>query len=324
MSDPLSVSESSGASACSAASSSPCSTSACTSTAPFSTRAHRWRGELGRGKRRPGVCLGGAQIAASEREPAADGQAHSEPGAVAGRPRLRDRGIEQRSQLSVPLAPKQRERRGRKPPCGRDPLPAKGAARCAVSGLKRAARELGGALGRLVRQDGDERRCCEELGRCRRIVRGPLAQCHPARGYGRHGCGVVELGHHGGGLELKPELRAWCTKRRRGAIEDLHRLRVALGAAEGVRQHERCLGGCRGVRRGVDGLLQVLAPAGKPGACLGHPEVEQQCRPVARRRRFGERSAQEERLRLGSALRSSLRGRPRPAARRPNGRRRVR
>ena len=91
-------------------------------------------------------------------------------------------------------------------------------------------------------------------------------------------------------------------ERRRGAIENLDRLREALGAAERVRQHHRCLGGCRGVRRGVHGLLQVLGPAGEPGARLGHSELEQQSRPVARRRRFGERSAQEDGLRLGSAL----------------------
>ena len=64
----------------------------------------------------------------------------------------------------------------------------------------------------------------------------------------------------------------------------------------------RCVGGCRGVRRGVHGLLQVLGPVGEPGARLGHSEVEQQCRLVARRRRLGERSAQEDGLRLGSAL----------------------
>ena len=80
------------------------------------------------------------------------------------------------------------------------------------------------------------------------------------------------------------------------------RLREALSAAEREPEHQGCLGGCRGVRGGVDGLLQVLGPVGEPGAGLGHAEVEQQCRPVARRRWFSERSAQEDRLRLGSAL----------------------
>ena len=85
---------------------------------------HGWCGELGRGKRRPGVSLGGAQIAASEREPAAVGQADGKPAAVAGRPRLRDRGIEQRPHLGIPLGPEQRERRLRKPRCEREPRPA--------------------------------------------------------------------------------------------------------------------------------------------------------------------------------------------------------
>jgi hypothetical protein len=46
----------------------------------------------------------------------------------------------------------------------------------------------------------------------------------------------------------------------------------------------------------------MLGPAGEPGTSLGHPEVEQQRRPVARRRWFSEHSAQEGRLRLGSTL----------------------
>jgi len=78
-------------------------------------------GERGRGKRRPGVSLGGAQITGAQRQPAAASQAHGKTAAVAGRPRLRDRGIEQRPQLRVPLGPKQRERRLRKPACEREP-----------------------------------------------------------------------------------------------------------------------------------------------------------------------------------------------------------
>ena len=45
-----------------------------------------------------------------------------------------------------------------------------------------------------------------------------------------------------------------------------------------------------------------------PDARLGHPEVEQQRRSVARRRRFGERATQEDRLRLGSTMLSGLTG----------------
>src|SRR5436305_179286 len=56
----------------------------------------RWRGELGRGKCRACIYFGAAQIAASEREPAAARQAEGKPAAVAARPRLGDEGVEQR------------------------------------------------------------------------------------------------------------------------------------------------------------------------------------------------------------------------------------
>src|SRR6266571_9470173 len=81
-----------------------------------------WCRKLGRFKRCPRVHLGGAQIAASQREPAAARQAHGKPAAVAGHARPRDRGIEQRPYLGIPLGPKQRERRPRKG-CGREPRP---------------------------------------------------------------------------------------------------------------------------------------------------------------------------------------------------------
>ena len=71
-------------------------------------------GKLGRGKRCPRVYLGGAEIAASQCEPAAARQGHGKPAAVAGHARLRDRGIEQRPDLGIPLGPKQGERRPRK------------------------------------------------------------------------------------------------------------------------------------------------------------------------------------------------------------------
>ena len=75
-----------------------------------------------------------------------------------------------------------------------------------------------------------------------------------------------------------------------------------MTAAEREPQHHGCFGSCRGVRRGVHGQLQVLGPVGESSVRLGHSEVEQQCRPLAGRRRFGERPAQEDGLRLGSAL----------------------
>ena len=68
-----------------------------------------------------------------------------------------------------------------------------------------------------------------------------------------------------------------------------------------VGQHDRCVGDRCGVRRGFHGSLQVLGPAGEPGARLGHSEVEQQSVLVVWRWWFSERSAQEDGLRLGSA-----------------------
>ena len=186
-------------------------------------------------------------------------------------------------------------------------LPSEPAAR-ALSGQKRAGREVGADLGGLVREDGDERGRGQQLGWRRRIAGGPLAQRLTAEGHRGCGRGVVHPGDDGRGLELERELGVVRIERRRCAIENLDRLREALSAAERERQHHRCLGGCRGVRRGVHGLLQVLGPVGEPGARLGHSEVEQQCRPVARRRWFSERSAQEDRLRLGSALLSRRAG----------------
>ena len=178
MSEPLSVSESTGASACSAASSSPWSTSVLTSRAAVQDAVHGRCGELGRGKRRAGVSLGGAQIAASEREPAAVGQADGEPAAVAGRPRLRDRGVEQRPQLRVPLGPEQRERRLREPrsrtktmACRPSPgaalLSGRERAGCKARRRPRRARSLSTEM---TRGHG------QQLGRRRRMAGGMLAQ----------------------------------------------------------------------------------------------------------------------------------------------------
>jgi hypothetical protein len=81
-----------------------------------------------------------------------------------------------------------------------------------------------------------------------------------------------------------------------------------LGAAERKPEHEGVHTGYFGVRGGVDGLLQVLGPVGQPSARLGHSEVEQQGRAVVGRRWLGERTAQEDGLRLGSALLSRRAG----------------
>jgi len=46
----------------------------------------------------------------------------------------------------------------------------------------------------------------------------------------------------------------------------------------------------------------MLGPAGKPRARLGHSELQEELRPVVRRRRLGEHSTQEDGCRLGSAV----------------------
>src|SRR6266498_397141 len=109
------------------------------------------------------------------RSPAAVRKADGKPAAVSGRPRLRDRGVEQRPHLDIALGPKQRERRLREPGCEREPRPARRTRRRTLSGQKCATRKLGADLGRLVREDGDERGRSQQLGWRRRIVAGPLA-----------------------------------------------------------------------------------------------------------------------------------------------------
>ena len=60
--------------------------------------------ELVGGKCRPRVSLGGEQVAASEREPAAVRKADGKPAAVSGCPRLGDRGVEQRPHFDIASA----------------------------------------------------------------------------------------------------------------------------------------------------------------------------------------------------------------------------
>ena len=169
--DPLSASESSGASACSAASSSPWSVSATTSTPAFRTRyrvepgARSRRAPSGRLPRRRSDRRVGARASRG-------GEADSEPAAVAGRPGLCDRGIEQRPHLGVPLGPEERERRLRKPRREHEPRRVPRPRRRSPSGEQRPGREVGSDLGGLVRQDGDERSGRQQLGGARRIARG--------------------------------------------------------------------------------------------------------------------------------------------------------
>jgi hypothetical protein len=234
-------------------------------------------------------------------------QAHGEPAAVTGGSRLRDRGVEHRPHLSVPLGPEQRHRRLREPGCECEPWFAVRAGPRGLSGQGSDCK-VRSDVGGLVREDGDEGGCGQQLGWRPRMICGPLTQALTAGGH--RGCGrrVVHPGDHGRRLEQEPQLGVVGIERRRCAIEHLDRLREATGAAEREPEHHGCLGGGGGVRGGVDRLLQVVRPVGDPDAGIGHAEVEQQCGPVARRGWFSEGPAQERRLRLRGALLSSRAG----------------
>jgi hypothetical protein len=73
-----------------------------------------WCGEPGGGKGHLRVCLGGAQIAPPKCEPAADRQTYGKAAPVPGRPRLRDRSVEQGPHLHIPLGEEQRKSSPRK------------------------------------------------------------------------------------------------------------------------------------------------------------------------------------------------------------------
>jgi hypothetical protein len=136
---------------------------------------HRQYAKRLRSERRSGIFLGGVQVAATQREPAAVGEADVEPATVAGLPCLGGQGIEQRAHLRIALGPKQRERRSWKPRRKREPRPVILARRGAASDLERPRRKVRADVGGLVPQNRAERQCGEQLGRCRRIAGGPLA-----------------------------------------------------------------------------------------------------------------------------------------------------
>ena len=138
---------------------------------------------------------------------------------------------------------------------------------------------------------------------------GQLAQPCPAVHDRGGGPKIVDPGAHRCGLEQERDFGVVVgIDRRRGVVQQIDRLREVLSAAECEPENHGGVGRCGGVRRGFDRPPQVLGPAGKPGVGLGHSEVEQQSRTVVGRRRFGERSAQEDRLRL---VRTLLSGRAR-------------
>ena len=164
----------------------------------------------------------------------------------------------------------------------------------------RSARSVPTSTGSLVRTETKARRPAAQ--EAREIAACPLAQRVTSKGH--RGCGrrVDHPGEDSLSLELERELRVAGIERQRGTIENLDRLREALGAEKRERQHPGRLGGGGDVRRDVHGPLQVLGPAGEPGERLGHSELQQQSRLVIRRRWLVERAAQEDGCRLGSAL----------------------
>ena len=105
------------------------------------------------------------------------------------------------------------------------------------------------------------------------------------------------------GLGLDPErkLAVIRVEGRGRAIENLDGFGVALGAEEHERQDPRGAGRRDGVRRSLHGLSEMLLPAGEAGDGLGHAQLEEQPRMVARRRRLCERATEKDRLCLGSA-----------------------
>ena len=312
VSESLSTSESNGASASSASSRSPCSTSASTSTPPLSTRYIGGAGKsVSAVRASPSAALRSPRRRASH---ARFARPSGQPAAVARHPGLRDRAVEQRPHLVVPLGPQQRER---------GPGEERRRERRPVAGRERTGCEVRADLGGLVRQDRDERRDGEQLGRRCGIDSGPLAQRSTASDDRRGGHRVAHPDHDSRGLELQRKLRVVRIELRRRTIENLDRLREALSPVEGARQHDRRARGRLGVRRRVDGVLQVLGPAVEPGPASAVPSSSSimllgRAAEARRSRAAGRRRPTRER-RSGRP-----RAQPRRAARRPSRRRPAR
>ena len=255
---------------------------------------HRRRGEVR--ERGPCVGLGTAQIAAPEREPRSVRETGGQPAAVASNTGLRDRAVEQRPHLGIPLGPQQRER---------GPGEERRRERRPVAGRERAGGKARADLGGLVRQDRDERRDREQLGRRCGIDSGPHAQRPPRE--------TTEGAVTGSLIPITTAADSsfsatseWRIELRRRTIENLDRLREPLSPVEGAREHDRRARGRLGVRRRGDGVLQVLGPAVEPGACLGRSELQQQLMLLGRRRRLVDHAPQEDGGGLGSAVPGGL------------------
>ena len=97
----------------------------------------------------------------------------------------------------------------------------------------------------------------------------PLAQRVTSKGH--RGCGhrVDHPGEDSLSLELESELGVVRIERRGGTIENLDRLREALGTEKRECQHPGRAGGSRSVRRDVHRPLQMLGPAEETREGLG-------------------------------------------------------
>ena len=175
--------------------------------------------------------------------------------------------------------------------------------RRAVSGQKRAGRKLRADLGRLVREDGGERRD----GKAAQAV--PADRRQPARATS-HGGGPPRARSRGRSSRRRrprPRAAARARTRRESSADEARSStstasRKALGAAEREREHHRCVAAAAASRRSIDGPLQVLLPVGSPALASAIPSSSSSARLVGRRRWLLERAAQEHRLRLGRSL----------------------
>ena len=283
---------------------------------------HRRGGQLRRRQRRARVGLGGAEIAAPQREPAAMREADREPAAVAGRARLGDRGVEQRAHL----------RRTARPRSAR-PSPARTTSRTrtTVARPRRRARvaqhrapqrePAPTSAGSFVRTEMNAATASSSGGAEGSRV-GTLAQRLAARGHDGRRHRAVHAGADGRGLEQEREL-----------ARDARRAPTARGRAPRRPRRSRCArlsasastidarGRAGLVRRRLDCRLQVRGPVGEAGARLGHAELEQQPRLLLGRRRLVEQRGAGRPQPTPARHSASRHARPRRAAPRPTRRR---
>ena len=129
----------------------------------------------------------------------------------------------------------------------------------------------------------------------------PLAQRLTAEGHRRCGHRVVHRGDDGRGLEQERELGVPRIERQRRAIENLDRLPEALSAAE-RRVASTIVALAAAAASGAASTASASAPASRrcPTLASAIPRSSSSADRSPGRRWFSERSAQEDRLRLGS------------------------